>query len=70
MSGSKTLASAALALAGLGAMAAAHAAGGDVGQAAKQSTNWTAIVMFGLFVAGTLWITKWAAAKTRSAADF
>ena len=26
--------------------------------------------MFGLFVAGTLWITKWAAAKTRSAADF
>nr|WP_233495032.1 cation acetate symporter [Paenacidovorax caeni] len=51
-------------------MAAAHAAGGDVGQAAKQSTNWTAIVMFGLFVAGTLWITKWAAAKTRSAADF
>ena len=48
----------------------AHAAGGDVGEAAKQSTNWTAIVMFGLFVAGTLWITKWAAAKTRSAADF
>ena len=50
--------------------AAAHAAGGDVGQAAKQATNWTAIVMFALFVAGTLWITKWAAAKTRSAADF
>jgi cation/acetate symporter len=49
---------------------AAHAAGGDVGQAAKQATNWTAIIMFGLFVAGTLWITKWAAAKTRSAADF
>ena len=41
-----------------------------MGEAAKQSTNWTAIVMFGLFVAGTLWITKWAAAKTRSAADF
>ncbi|WP_243020862.1 cation acetate symporter [Simplicispira sedimenti] len=49
---------------------AAHAAGGDVGQAAKQATNWTAIIMFGIFVAGTLWITKWAAAKTRSAADF
>ena len=48
----------------------AHAAGGDVGQAAKQATNWTAIIMFGIFVAGTLWITKWAAAKTRSAADF
>jgi cation/acetate symporter len=26
--------------------------------------------MFGIFVAGTLWITKWAAAKTKSAADF
>ena len=49
---------------------AAHAAGGDVGQAAKQATNWTAIIMFGIFVAGTLWITKWAASKTRSAADF
>ena len=49
---------------------AALAAGGDVGQTAKQATNWTAIVMFGLFVMGTLWITKWAAAKTKSAADF
>ncbi|WP_375138637.1 cation acetate symporter [Ideonella livida] len=56
--------------AGLLASGAVLAAGGDVGQAAKQATNWTAIVMFGLFVAGTLWITKWAAAKTRSAADF
>jgi hypothetical protein len=44
--------------------------GGDVGQAAKQPTNWTAISMFALFVAGTLFITKWAAAKTKSAADF
>ena len=26
--------------------------------------------MFAFFVAGTLWITKWAAAKTKSAADF
>ena len=26
--------------------------------------------MFGLFVGGTLYITKWAAAKTKSAADF
>ncbi|MDO9287002.1 MAG: cation acetate symporter [Aquabacterium sp.] len=48
----------------------AMAAGADVGQAAKQATNWTAIGMFGAFVAGTLWITKWAAAKTKSAADF
>ena len=48
----------------------AVAAGADLGDTAKQATNWTAIAMFGLFVAGTLWITKWAAAKTRSAADF
>ena len=49
---------------------AALAAGGDVGETAKQSTNWTAIGMFATFVVATLWITKWAAAKTRSAADF
>jgi cation/acetate symporter len=48
----------------------ALAAGADLGQADKQATNWTAIVMFAIFVAFTLWITKWAAAKTRSAADF
>ncbi len=48
----------------------AHAAGGDVGQAAKQATNWTAIAMFAGFVVLTLFITKWAAAKTRSASDF
>ncbi|MBU3724301.1 MAG: cation acetate symporter [Burkholderiaceae bacterium] len=46
------------------------AAGGDVGQAEKQATNWTAIGMFGAFVLATLWITKWAAARTKSAADF
>jgi len=50
--------------------AAAVAAGADLGQAQKQATNWTAIAMFGIFVAFTLWITKWAAAKTKSAADF
>ena len=59
----------------LGALAlmagnAALAAGADIGDAVKQSTNWTAILMFGTFVVGTLWITKWAAAKTKSAADF
>jgi cation/acetate symporter len=48
----------------------AFAAGADLGQAAKQATNWTAIIMFGIFVAFTLGITKWAAAKTKSAADF
>jgi cation/acetate symporter len=46
------------------------AAGADLGQAEKQATNWTAITMFALFVVGTLFITKWAAAKTKSAADF
>ena len=56
---------AALALAG-----AAYAAGADLGQAQQQATNWTAIVMFAIFVGGTLYITKWAASKTKSAADF
>jgi cation/acetate symporter len=50
--------------------AAALAAGADLGQAEKQATNWTAITMFALFVVATLFITKWAAAKTKSAADF
>ncbi|VTU27476.1 Acetate transporter ActP [Variovorax sp. PBL-H6] len=52
------------------ACAAAWAAGADLGQTQKQATNWTAIGMFGMFVLGTLFITKWAAAKTKSAADF
>ena len=54
----------------LGLNTSALAAGADLGEVAKQDTNWTAITMFALFVAGTLWITKWAAAKTKSAADF
>ena len=54
----------------LAAAGAAQAAGGDLGQLDKQPTNWTAIGMFGAFVVGTLFITKWAAAKTKSAADF
>ncbi len=48
----------------------AFAAGGDLGVTTKQATNWTAIIMFGAFVIATLGITKWAAAKTKSAADF
>ena len=36
----------------------------------KQATNWTAIVMLAVFVIFTLFVTKWAAAKTKSAADF
>lgn len=54
----------------LAASAAAWAAGADLGQAQQQATNWTAIGMFGVFVIGTLFITKWAASKTKSAADF
>ena len=46
------------------------AAGGDLGQVDKQATNWVAISMFAVFVVATLFITKWAAAKTKSAADF
>ncbi len=49
---------------------AALAAGADLGNTAKQATNWTAIAMFGIFVAFTLYITKWAAGKTKTAADF
>jgi len=54
----------------LGTAALAHAAGADLGQAQKQATNWTAISMFAVFVIFTLFITKWAAARTKSAADF
>ena len=58
------------ALALLAATGAVLAAGGDLGQVDKQPTNWVAISMFGIFVVGTLFITKWAAAKTKSASDF
>ena len=54
----------------LAASASCFAAGADLGQAVKQATNWTAICMFMLFVIATLFITKWAARKTRSAAEF
>ena len=58
------------ALTALLAAAAVQAAGGDLGQVEKQPTNWVAISMFAVFVVGTLFITKWAASKTKSAADF
>ncbi|WP_309678584.1 cation acetate symporter [Polaromonas sp.] len=48
----------------------ALAAGADLGQVEKQPTNWVAISMFAGFVIMTLFITKWAASKTKSAADF
>ena len=59
-----------LALASMLATSAALAAGADLGQVEKQPTNWVAISMFAGFVIMTLFITKWAAAKTKSAADF
>ena len=59
-----------IALGALLATALAQAAGADLGQVDKQPPNWVAIGMFGTFVVATLFITKWAAAKTKSAADF
>lgn len=52
------------------APSAVMAAGALEGDVTKQATNWTAIGMFGLFVVLTLFITKWAAGRTKSAADF
>jgi cation/acetate symporter len=45
-------------------------AAGTIEETQKQDINWIAIVMFVVFVGATLWITKWAASRTRSAADF
>ncbi|MFC3625674.1 cation acetate symporter [Vogesella amnigena] len=48
----------------------AMAAGAIDGDVKKQATNWTAIVMFLIFVGATLYITYWAARRTQSASDF
>jgi cation/acetate symporter len=58
---------AALTSGGAGTAFAAEAISGAVQQ---QATNWTAIIMFLIFVAGTLGITYWAASKTKTAKDF
>ena len=59
---------------GLSALAAVPsavmAAGAIEGEAVRQPTNWSAIGMFAVFVVLTLFITKWAAGRTKSAADF
>jgi cation/acetate symporter len=52
------------------ASAAAWAAGPDLGQAEKQPLNLVAISLFLAFVALTLFITYWAARRTKSTADF
>ncbi|MGY2488621.1 cation/acetate symporter [Cupriavidus sp. CP313] len=57
------------ALFGLASMAAS-AAPAIQGDAAPRPLNWSAIVMFLLFVLFTLGITRWAARRTRSASDF
>lgn len=59
-----------LALTAMLTAGAAMAAGADLGQVEKQPTNWVTISMFAGFVIMTLLITKWAVAKTKSAADF
>ena len=71
MSRSKTLAAPLAALTVLAVALPCGAFAADVIQGGeKQATNWTAIAMFAAFVAMTLFITKWAASKTKSAADF
>lgn len=40
------------------------------GDVEKQATNWTAIIMFFIFVGATLFITKWAAKQNKSTSDF
>jgi cation/acetate symporter len=54
----------------LGTAGAAFAADAIAGAVQQQATNWTAIIMFLAFVAGTLGITYWAASKTKTAKDF
>lgn len=46
------------------------AAGGVDGAVEKQAVNMNAIIMFVAFVAVTLYITYWAASKTKTAKDF
>jgi len=40
------------------------------GEVQKQATNWTAIIMFVVFIAFTMGITKWAAKRNTSTADY
>ena len=51
------------------ASTAAHAAG-TIEAGTRQATNWTAIAMFGGFVALTMGITYWAAGRTKTTSDF
>ncbi len=46
------------------------AAGGDAGVSGSRDLNVSAVVMFFIFVFGTLGITYWASQRTKSASDF
>ena len=59
-----------LSLAAMLAVGAAVAAGAIEGEAVKRPVNMSAIVMFLMFVTGTLFITYWAARRTRTAKEF
>ena len=48
----------------------AYASGTIDGEITKQPLNLSAIVMFLVFVSGTLGITYWAAKRTKTAKDF
>ena len=48
----------------------AYAAGAIEGEVEKQPLNMSAIIMFLVFVGGTLGITYWAAKRTKTASDF
>src|SRR5205823_2289998 len=54
----------------LGLPGLATAADAIQGGGMAASTNWSAIGIFLAFVLLTLFITKWAASRTKSAADF
>jgi cation/acetate symporter len=40
------------------------------GEVQKQATNWTAIIMFVIFIGFTMGITKWASSRNTSTADY
>jgi cation/acetate symporter len=65
-----TLISVVLALLAALAVGGAFAAGAIEGEAVKRPVNVPAIVMFLMFVTGTLFITYWAARRTRTAKEF
>ena len=54
----------------IGLSLGAYAAGAIEGEIEKQPLNISAIVMFLVFVGGTLGITYWAAKRTKTASDF